>query len=99
MRILLASLAIAALLPGLASARCVAPTVPLVPDGATATQTEMLAARHAFLAYHAAVQVYLDCASPAGIPVVSQEAVLRTLRTTADRFNKELRAFKHRGVS
>ena len=93
--LLLTMLSVLASHPALA--RCITPEMmTFIPEGATADRDEMLAGRRAFLAYHAAVQEYLDCANTAGIPDTSQEFVLRTLRATADRFNKELRAYKLR---
>lgn len=75
-------------------ADCIAPQMTPLPNGATASQEEMLAAQKAVKTYQAAVQSYLNCAAKTGVNDVSQDKVLGTLRDIADQFNKELRTYK-----
>jgi hypothetical protein len=92
------ALVILSLLAGLVSvpvfADCSAPPVPSVPNGATASRDDMLAAQRAIKAYDVATQDYLDCMIKNGGSTAKQAKAMSVLRDVADRFNAELRAFK-----
>lgn len=93
------ALLIAGLIAGLASepllADCVEPTLAMqIPNGATASRNQMLAALQAVQAYNAAVTVYADCMQKSGGEIALQNGAVDRLNRVADKFNAELRAFK-----
>jgi hypothetical protein len=91
----IAILVLASLLCAPVFADCVAPATPAdPPDGSTASRDQMLAAMQTVKAYDAAIQDYLECTSKTGGRVLAEDNAVRSLRTYADKFNKEFRKFK-----
>jgi len=101
---------LSALAAGTAFADCKAPDNTVqVPDGATATKEEMIAAQKAVVAYDAAIKSYSDCLQQeqadkianGGDKVKLQKEYsklnndqVEKAQQLADKFNAELRAFK-----
>lgn len=95
-----------------ARADCVYPKPPAsIPNGATATEAEMLAAMEAFKAYDAQVKAYGECldaetkAKAAGTAQLMQlktmqakklNAAVDELQAKAKQFNEQVRIFKAR---
>ncbi len=94
--------AAAALIAGLVSLPAFAdcnPPPPLtdVPDGATASREQMIAAMAALKAYDAAVGQFLECMKRLGTASgYRYDSARESVRNVADKFNGELRAFKSR---
>lgn len=101
----------AALVPGLLVATgalaCETPTMVEVPDGATATTEQMVAAREQVTEYVAAMEEYLACVNDeieaAGenapeefkaLMIQRHNAAVSEMETVAAAFNEELRAFR-----
>jgi hypothetical protein len=99
--------------PACASADCTPPnsTAVAIPDGATATRAQMIAAQRTVKAYDTAVKAYGDClqqqldarvASGGNKQVLSLQYdrmnndQVDKLQRLADKFNEELRTFKAR---
>lgn len=95
-----------------ARAECTAPVASPIPDGATATEAEMLAAMKAFKQYDAQANLYMKCleeetekaiakrlsdrTSLKDRQVQAHNAVIDELQAAAGRFNKQVRIFKER---
>jgi hypothetical protein len=76
-------------------ADCVAPTpMTEVPNGATASRDDMVAALKAVKVYDAAVNAYAECVHKTGGNVERGNEAVDKLHRIADRFNAELRVFK-----
>ena len=76
-------------------ADCVAPTpMTEVPEGATASRDDMLAALKAVKVYDAAVNAYAECVHKTGGNDAKGNEAIDKLHRIADRFNAELRIFK-----
>jgi Ser/Thr protein kinase RdoA (MazF antagonist) len=69
---------------------------PVVPDGASASREDMLAANKAIKAYHVAVQTYVECLRANGGSIVRENRIVDELTKVAGKFNDELRTFKKR---
>jgi len=81
----------AAVVPALGCDRPSAPTS--IPDGASASKEDMLAAKKAVDAFKSGMEEYLACEkSTAKIDAAQKELV-----KVADRFNVQVRAFKAKG--
>lgn len=92
-------LAIVALVACLASvpalAECVEPLDdPHLPDGATASREEMIAAQNAIKAYDIVVKEFADCMAKTKLGSARGDRAVDKLLFIADRFNVEMRAFK-----
>ena len=89
--------------PGVAAADCTLGAAPQLPDGATATEAEMVAAQGAVKAYLAETQEFLACLEGSsrgrGTEDVTSRynAATKTMEKLAADFNAQLRAFKTRG--
>ena len=83
-------------------ADCIAPQAPPhLPDGATATREDMVAAMHAIKDYEAAVKAFAQCASSSHDELLLQTAdrAVDKVHAIADKFNSELYAFKKRDLT
>ena len=96
-----------------AQADCVYPKAPAtIPNGATATEAEMVAAMNAFKAYDAEVKAFGTClddetkSKAAGTAQLMQlktmqskklNAAVEELQSKAKEFNEQVRVFKARG--
>jgi hypothetical protein len=69
---------------------------PTVPDGATASREEMLAATKAVSEYNAAVDQYVECLRKNGGNLAHENRAIDKLNSTAKKFNAEVRTFKKR---
>lgn len=85
---------------GAAHAECTLKDAPVLPDGATAAEAQMVAAQQAVKAYVAETQEYLSCLEFEGKGRAGgdwtkkyNDASTRMEKLAAD-FNKQLRAFK-----
>ena len=95
--ILLTGLAIAALTTGQAFAGCSEPAaVTDLPNGATASRDDMLAAQRAIRAYDTAVRQYTSCLQQTGDTTSKGNDAVDRLERVAARFNEELKAFKEK---
>jgi hypothetical protein len=85
-----------------ATAGCTRPgdiSATVIPDGATATRDQMIAAQRAVKAYDNAVREYTDCLQKGGDDVSKQgDDAVKKDQQLADRFNSELHAFKARNT-
>ena len=91
MSVSIAVLWAAAVVPALGCDRPSAPTS--IPDGASASKEDMLAAKKAVDAFKSGMEEYLACEkSTAKIDAAQKELV-----KVADRFNAQVRAFKAKG--
>lgn len=98
MKIRFALIATALLASGHALADCPAPNNAVqVPDGATATRDDMIAAQKAVKAYDTAVREYSECMGAGGAARAAEQ--IDRLKKVADRFNAELRVFKEKNAS
>ena len=96
------ALAVAGLIACLSSvpalADCVAPNMVVqIPDGATASRDEMIAAQKVIVAIDAAVVEYSRCLEKSGHSIASdrmQNDAVDKLHRIADKYNAELRTFK-----
>jgi hypothetical protein len=82
-------------LPALAD--CVAPQAPPhLPDGATASREDMVAAMQTIKVYEAAVKEFSDCAEHSGDAIQAKNAGLAVdrVKAIAEKFNSELITFK-----
>jgi hypothetical protein len=78
-------------------AGCPAPTAMTdVPNGATASRDQMLAALQAVKVYNAAVTAYAECMQKTGGDATQRDSEVDRLHKIADKFNTELRTFKAR---
>jgi len=80
-----------AVVPALGCDRPAAPTS--IPDGASASKEDMLAAKKAVDAFKGSMEEYLAC-EKSGSKI---EAAQKELVKVADRFNLQVRAFKAKG--
>ena len=81
-----------------AQADCYAPTTkeqPEVPNGAAASEREMLSAQNAIKGYVSDTEAYLECAN---LPDVTHNAYVSRLNNIAGRYNRELSRFVDRDV-
>lgn len=85
---------------GIAHAECTLKDAPVLPDGASATEPQMIAAQQSVKAYVSETQEYLACLEFEGKGRAGgdwtkkyNEASTRMEKLAAD-FNKQLRAFK-----
>jgi hypothetical protein len=78
----------AAVVPAFGCERPAAPTS--IPDGASASKEDMLAAKKAVDAYKSAVDEYLTCEKSAA----KKDGAAAELMKVADRFNAQVKAFK-----
>jgi len=91
--------AVACLVSIRVEAACTDPGAPPpVPDGATVSREEMIAAQKAFRAYDTAVREYALCLEKIGGSEALQNAAVHRVEVAAEKFNAELRAFKKRGA-
>jgi len=113
MKHLIAAIVFAAGFAVSAQAECTFPKAPAsIPDGKTATESEMLAAMTAFKAYNAEVTAFGNCldeevnSKAAGSAQLMQLKTMKTkklnaavdeLETKAKQFNEQVRIFKARG--
>jgi hypothetical protein len=97
-----AVLATLAALPALAD-QCVLPPPPSkIPDGATATQQEMISAMDTLKEYNGDVNVYLKCLDfetrqnrmTSDASDLKHDAAVTQLQAIADKFNQQVRIFK-----
>jgi hypothetical protein len=73
---------------------CDRPSAPSsIPDGATASKEDMLAAKKAVDAFRSGMEVYLACEKN----FANLDAAQNELSKVADRFNLQIRAFKAKG--
>jgi len=73
---------------------CDRPTAPTsIPDGATASKEDMLAAKKAVDAFRSGMEEYLACEKN----FANLDAAQNELSKVADRFNLQIRAFKAKG--
>ncbi len=73
---------------------CDKPSAPAsIPNGASASKEDMLAAKKAVDAYKSGVEEYIVCEKNGA----KQEIAQKELMKVADRFNVEVRAFKAKG--
>jgi hypothetical protein len=82
-----------------AAGRAACPDVqeaPQLPDGATASREEMLAATKAFTDYNAAVDSYVECLRKSGGNLAQENRAIDKLSATAKKFNTQVRTFKKR---
>jgi hypothetical protein len=89
-------------LPTWAGADCALPPAPdHLPNGATATREEMVAAMQAIQDYEAAVRAFSKCADGSRSEALRQNAdrAVDKVRFIADKFNGELQTFKKRNVT
>jgi hypothetical protein len=98
-----------------AQADCSPPTPSAIPDGATASEQEMLAAMKAFKQYDAAANAYLKCLETETLAQIAKRsgeraslkdkqmeahnATVDTLQSNAGKFNKQVRIYKERPKS
>ena len=75
---------------GSAFAACSQPANPEIPSGDTASGADMLKAKKAVEAYVADMEKYLGC----GIAGNEARKAEDEMKSTADRYNKELRTYK-----
>lgn len=88
---------VAWLASGPALAECVEPRDdPHVPDGATASREEMVAAQNAIKAYNIAVKEFSNCVAVHDLDSARGNLAVGKLLVIADRFNVEMRTFKKR---
>lgn len=89
-------------LPALAD-QCVLPPPPSkIPDGATASQQEMINAMNTLKEYNGDVSVYLKCLDfetrenrmTSDLSVMKHNAAVTQLQAVADKFNQQVRVFK-----
>ena len=74
---------------------CVRPSAPSsIPDGATASKEDMLAAKKAVDAFKAGMEEYLSCEKSNAAKDGAQAELLKV----ADKFNNEVKAFKAKGA-
>jgi hypothetical protein len=86
---------VAWLASGPALAECVEPLDgPHVPDGATATREEMVAAQNAIKAYNIVVKEFTDCVALHEVSSARGNRAVDKLTVIADRFNVEMHTFK-----
>jgi len=95
------ALALAGLIASLASlpalADCVEPQeLPRLPNGATATREDMVAAMKAMKTYDTAVREFTECVQKGNGNHFQADRAVDKLAATADKFNNELRVFKQR---
>jgi hypothetical protein len=95
------ALAVAGLIACLASlpalADCVEPQDPFhMPDGATASREDMVAALQAMHAYDAAVKEFTECEQKSNRSQIRANRAVDKLNVIAGKFNTEMRAFKQR---
>jgi hypothetical protein len=81
----------AAVVPALGCERPSAPTS--IPDGASASKEDMLAAKKAVDAYKSAIDEYLTCEKSGA----KKDGATAELLKVADRFNAQVKAFKAKG--
>jgi hypothetical protein len=99
MRLLAIIVAVVCLASAQAEAVCTDPmAAPAVPNGATVSREDMLAAHKAYKAYDAAVREYASCLEKSGGSALLQNEAVMRLQLAAEKFNAELRAFKKRGA-
>jgi hypothetical protein len=73
---------------------CERPTAPSsIPDGATASKEEMLAAKKAVDAFKSSMEEYLACEKSGA----KKDGATAELLKVADRFNAQVKAFKAKG--
>ena len=99
MKVLAVGGLIACLISVPALASCIAPQPPAhLPDGASATREDMVAALKAIKAYETAVKDFSDCAKQTTDEIQMQIAdrAVEKLASIAEKFNSELYAFKKR---
>ncbi len=70
---------------------------PQLPDGATASREEMLAATQAVKDYNTAVEEYVECWRKRGGNTARENRAIDKLNAVANKFNAEVRTFKKRG--
>ncbi len=100
MRLILAAAACMSVSLGAAMADCPEPTgAAQIPDGATATRDEMVAAQRAVKAYDTAVRQYTQCLQQAGDNAAGQSLAVQKDQALAERFNTQLHVYeaKHKG--
>ncbi|QJE71711.1 hypothetical protein HHL28_00015 [Aerophototrophica crusticola] len=91
------------LLPGTAFAECTLGAAPQIPNGATATEAEMVAGQQAIKAYVTETQEFLACLEGetrgrlAGEAGKKYEEASTRMTKLATEFNAQLKAFKNRG--
>ena len=93
---------VASLIAGPVFAACTYPPAVSVPDGAQASETEMMSAKQSVTAYIAQVEAYLKCidAEPLTEPSAQQDrqsqkdAARESMRTLADSYHAQVLAFK-----
>jgi hypothetical protein len=95
------ALAVVGLIACLASlpalAECVEPQEsPHLPDGATASREDMIAAMKALKTYDAAVREFTECVKKGSGNQLQANRAVDRLTATADKFNTALRVFKQR---
>jgi hypothetical protein len=81
----------AAVVPALGCERPSAPTS--IPDGATASKEDMLAAKRAVDAFKSGMEEYLGCEKSGA----KKDGASAELVKVADRFNAQVKAFKAKG--
>lgn len=107
MKALFTALVLLPLLSGAATADCSRDSAPEIPDGAKATEAEMVAAQQAIKTYVASSEGYIACLDEEGkaageeepaeakvARVQSQNAVVDEMTEVAAKFNEEIKAFK-----
>lgn len=90
-------------LPASALAECTLGNAPVIPNGATATEAEMLAGQQAIKAYVTETQEFLACLEGetrgrlSGDAGKKYEEASARMTKLASEFNSQLKAFKSRG--
>ncbi|MGH8205428.1 MAG: hypothetical protein ACRETK_01495 [Steroidobacteraceae bacterium] len=102
MRLILAVVAGVILSFGTAMAECPdsqGATTPQIPDGATATRGQMIAAQRAVKAYDTAIRQYAQCLQDAGDSTPKRVQAVAKDEQLADEFNTQLHVYeaKHKG--
>ena len=73
-----------------ASVACEKPENPVIPNGDSASGSDMLEAKKAVEAFLEAAEVYLECARVSS----QKDRMIADMEDVADKFNKELRNYK-----
>ncbi|MBL8226525.1 MAG: hypothetical protein JNM50_14465 [Chromatiales bacterium] len=109
--LIVTAIALAALLSGQAFGACTYPPAEKVPDGKSASKTEMNEAQQRMQGYMANMQQYLDCleqeeaalpedqrtAETRALTVKRYNAAVEAMESLAAQFNEQVRAYKAAG--
>ncbi len=106
---LLAAILLAPLLTPVAFAECSKEAAPTIPDGASASEEELVAGQQAVKSYLASSNAFLECLDAEGVAAGAEElpefkdarlatynAAVDEMTAVADQFNAAVKAFKAR---